>query len=116
MRITAAVLALVALTGVVSAQQSTPPKPGSTTPASKPGPKMDPLPPTTLPADYLIGANDILTIKTDVVFKGSEVSSDVMVRPDGKISLLMIDDVQAAGLTPDQLKQALVKAVTPLKA
>ena len=38
------------------------------------------------------------------------MSADVVVRPDGKISLPLINDVQAAGLTPEQLRQQLEKA------
>jgi len=38
------------------------------------------------------------------------------VRPDGKISLPMVNDIQAAGLTVDALRENLVKAFTPFKA
>jgi polysaccharide export outer membrane protein len=40
------------------------------------------------------------------------MSADVVVRPDGKISLPLLNDIQAAGLTPDQLREQLVKAAT----
>jgi len=51
-------------------------------------------------ADYVIGAEDVLDIN---VWKEPEVSRTVPVRPDGKISLPLLNDVQAAGLTPMQL-------------
>jgi polysaccharide biosynthesis/export protein len=50
--------------------------------------------------NYVIGAQDILNIN---VWKDPDVSRTVPVRPDGKISLPLLDDVQAAGLTPMQL-------------
>jgi polysaccharide export outer membrane protein len=49
---------------------------------------------------YIIGADDVLDIS---VWKEPDVSRSVPVRPDGKISLPLVSDVQAAGLTPTQL-------------
>lgn len=50
--------------------------------------------------EYVIGTEDILQIN---VWKEADVSASVPVRPDGKISLPLLNDVQAAGLTPQQL-------------
>jgi polysaccharide export outer membrane protein len=63
---------------------------------------IDPQPmkaPTTDPS-YTIGAEDVLTID---VWKEPEISRTLPVRTDGKISLPLLNDVQAAGLTPEQL-------------
>jgi polysaccharide export outer membrane protein len=49
---------------------------------------------------YVIGPEDVLDV---TVWKESEVSRVVPVRPDGRISLPLTNDVQAAGLSPDQL-------------
>ncbi len=49
---------------------------------------------------YVIGAQDVLDIN---VWKEAEITRTVPVRPDGKISLPLIKDIQAAGLTPTQL-------------
>lgn len=49
---------------------------------------------------YVIGAQDILDID---VWKEKELTRTVEVRPDGKISLPLLNDVQATGLTPMQL-------------
>jgi polysaccharide biosynthesis/export protein len=54
----------------------------------------------TTDPNYVIGAQDVLDIS---VWKEPEVSRVVPVRPDGKISLPLLNDVQAAGLTPAQL-------------
>ena len=66
------------------------------------------VPPQTPPAandtTYVIGAEDMLTID---VWKEKELSGQVPVRPDGKISLPLLNDVQAAGLTPMQLMTSL---------
>ena len=55
-----------------------------------------------LPADsdYLIGPEDVLQFN---VWKEPEISSSVPVRSDGKISLTLLNDIQAAGRTPMQL-------------
>lgn len=63
--------------------------------------------PAQLPADYVIGPDDILTI---VFWREKELSGDVPVRPDGRISLPLLNDVEAAGLTPEQLRLRLTKA------
>jgi len=59
------------------------------------------------PPDYVIGPNDVLTL---VFWRDKDMSGDVSVRPDGKISVPLVNDVQAAGLTPDQLRQQLTTA------
>ena len=53
---------------------------------------------------YLIGTEDVLTIN---VWKETDISRSVPVRPDGKISLPLLNDVQAAGLTPQQLANSI---------
>lgn len=55
--------------------------------------------------EYLIGPDDVLSI---VFWREQQMSGDVLVRPDGKISLPLLDDVQAAGLAPKQLRDRLV--------
>jgi polysaccharide export outer membrane protein len=53
-----------------------------------------------VPSDYVIGADDTLRIS---VWKEPDMSVTLPVRPDGKISIPLLDDVQAAGMTPMQL-------------
>jgi polysaccharide export outer membrane protein len=55
-------------------------------------------------ADYLIGPEDVLDI---MVWKNPELSRSVPVRPDGKVSLPLVNDVQAAGLSPGALRTIL---------
>jgi polysaccharide biosynthesis/export protein len=62
-----------------------------------------------LPAGYVIGPEDMLTV---VFWRDKELSAEVVVRPDGKISVPLLNDVQAAGYTPEQLADVLVKAAT----
>jgi polysaccharide biosynthesis/export protein len=52
------------------------------------------------PKTYVIGAEDILKIE---VWKKPDLSSAALVRLDGKISLPLLGDVQAGGLTPETL-------------
>lgn len=54
--------------------------------------------------DYIIGANDSLTI---FVWRNGDLSTGVTVRPDGRISTPLIEDMQAAGKTPTQLARDL---------
>jgi polysaccharide biosynthesis/export protein len=55
---------------------------------------------------YRIGPADVLDI---AVWNNTALSRTVPVRPDGKISLPLLNDVQAAGLTPMQLRDALAE-------
>jgi polysaccharide export outer membrane protein len=65
----------------------------------------------TPPPDYVIGPEDQLSI---VFYHDKEMSADVVVRPDGKISLPLLNDVQASGLTPDQLRQGIITSAKRL--
>jgi polysaccharide biosynthesis/export protein len=58
----------------------------------------------TVPVDYVIGADDTLHIS---VWKEPDMSVTLPVRPDGKISIPLLDDVQAAGMTPMQLAASI---------
>lgn len=55
-------------------------------------------------ADYVIGVGDEVEIK---FIYTTELNDRVTVRPDGKISLSMVQDIKAAGLTPKQLARLL---------
>jgi polysaccharide export outer membrane protein len=56
--------------------------------------------------DYVIGADDTLHIS---VWKEPDLTNTLPVRPDGKISMPLLNDVQAAGLTPMQLADSLTE-------
>lgn len=56
-------------------------------------------------SDYIIGPEDILEIS---VWKNADLSKVVTVRPDGKISLPLLGDMKAAGLTPNKLRQNII--------
>ena len=79
--------------------------PATSTPApGKPAPAPAAPAGVPLPADYVIGPDDVLSI---LFWKEKEISGDVVVRPDGKISLPLLNEVAAAGLTPEQLREKL---------
>jgi polysaccharide export outer membrane protein len=67
--------------------------------------KTGPTPATTDPS-YVIGPEDMLDIS---VWKEPDVSRVVPVRPDGRISLPLINDVPAAGMSPQQLASAVTE-------
>jgi len=56
--------------------------------------------------DYVIGPDDVLHI---AVWKEADLTATLPVRPDGKISLPLLDDVQAAGMTPKQLAESVAE-------
>ena len=78
-------------------------------------------PSTTDAAEYKIGPQDVLKID---VWKEDQLTRAVPVRPDGKITMPLLNDVQAAGMTPVELaavidrgervsKQASVESIRP---
>lgn len=58
----------------------------------------------SVPVDYVIGPDDTLHIS---VWKEPDMTVSLPVRPDGKISIPLLDDVQAAGMTPMQLANSI---------
>ena len=54
----------------------------------------------------MIGTDDVLSI---VYWKDKDMSADAQVRPDGRIALPLINEVQAAGLTPEQLHKKITE-------
>ncbi len=68
-----------------------------------------PTPATTEQEDYHIGPQDVVQID---VWKEPEISRTIPVRPDGKISLPLLNDVQAAGLTAMQLAGNIHEGLT----
>jgi polysaccharide biosynthesis/export protein len=78
----------------VSLAASAPPRPGDTEPEESTN------------GDYRIGVGDLLDIQ---VWKEVDLTRKVPVRPDGKISFPLLDDIQAAGLTPLELKTVLAE-------
>lgn len=79
----------------VSAQES-----ASKVQPSDPAPVQTAKKPATADPNYVIGSQDVLDIS---IWKEPDLSRTVPVRPDGKISLPLLNDVQASGLTPPQL-------------
>jgi polysaccharide export outer membrane protein len=91
-------LLVLSLGTSVRAHQDT--NPGKTNSASATAAAPPTSAASTTDADYKIGPQDVLRID---VWKENEISRTTPVRPDGRISLPLLNDVQAAGLTPTQL-------------
>lgn len=64
--------------------------------------------PTGKTDEYVLGPGDVIQV---VVWRNEHLSKTLPVRPDGKISLPLVDDVQAAGMTPSQLKTTISKGL-----
>src|SRR6267154_1104424 len=97
------VLAIAAASSAPVLSQSQNPQPtqtASTRPAANRPEGINP--PAKVGKDYVIGADDVLDVS---VWKEQELTRSLQVRPDGKISMPLLGDVQAAGLTPGQLAQ-----------
>jgi polysaccharide biosynthesis/export protein len=90
---------------------STPPQaPAPTRPTSPAGAQQQPIPTGIQPPPgYVIGPRDQLAI---VFWRDKDMSTDVAVRPDGRISLPLINEIDAAGLTPDQLRDRVSQAAS----
>ena len=69
---------------------------------------LDQPEPVALQPDYMIGAGDVVNIN---VWRNPEVSLSVPVRPDGKITTPLVEDLQAAGKTSTQLARDVEKAL-----
>lgn len=82
----------------------------SAAPISAPAaaPRTSPVDVTVGSNDYVIGSDDVLSI---LFWKDKDLSApEVTVRPDGKVTLPLLNDIQASGLTPDQLRDAIKDA------
>jgi len=96
-----AIAALFLIGGMALAQNSAQPsghsaadKTANASPSNQAGP------------EYVIGPEDVLFIS---VWKEADLTATLPVRPDGKISLPLLSDVQAAGLTPIQLAESVTE-------
>jgi len=108
-----AVLAAIAMSGgMLAIGQSRPDviKPQSPQPSNPPGTSEN-SPAAVDPNKYLIGAEDALFIK---VWREPDYSGPAFVRPDGKITMPLIGEVQAGGLTPIQLTKSITESLTKL--
>jgi polysaccharide export outer membrane protein len=85
------------LTQICGAIAADTPPPAATTPSSD------------VPADYRIGPGDTLKV---YVFQNEELSVTVPVRPDGKISTPLVEDMVAVGKTPSQLARDVEKSLS----
>jgi polysaccharide biosynthesis/export protein len=63
---------------------------------------------TTVSSDYKLVPGDKLRVE---VYKDAQLSQNVQVRPDGKITLPLANDVPAAGRTPSELRDAIVSSL-----
>lgn len=62
------------------------------------------------PKTYIIGEQDVLGID---VWKEKDISQTVVVRPDGKVTIPLVDEVYVVGLTPLQLQSLLEDKLKP---
>jgi polysaccharide export outer membrane protein len=59
----------------------------------------------------VIGPDDVLSI---IFWREKDLSGDVSVRPDGRISLPLLNEIDAAGLTPEELRTRVTEAANKL--
>ena len=95
-------LAGLAMAGAADAQDQASVK----SPPAKPD--IVPAAPVPSASDYVIGAEDMLQVS---VWKNESLSRQLPVRPDGKISMPLLHDIHAAGLTPMQLRDKIAAAL-----
>lgn len=90
------------LTPVQAAAPATRPAPAP--PAGRPA-QPTPAPAVAVPSDYTIGTDDVLGV---VFWREPDLSGDVTVRPDGRITLPVIGEMEAAGLRPEELRERVL--------
>jgi polysaccharide biosynthesis/export protein len=78
----------------------------ATTPAPQTATAAHAEPAVVPPPGYIIGVDDVLGI---LFWRDKDMTGDVTVRPDGKITLPLLNEVQAAGLTPEQLRAVVTE-------
>lgn len=110
-----AALVLLSATAAAAQTPTQPPPVATPAPASPPPTATSKLPadsksatvvPTgvPLPPGYKIGPDDVLHV---MFWRDKDLTNEVTVRPDGRITLPLLNDVVAAGLTPDELRSKL---------
>ncbi|MGH9241160.1 MAG: polysaccharide biosynthesis/export family protein [Vicinamibacterales bacterium] len=104
--IAAIAAALIVVSVNVAAQTKPAPSPSTKGAAAGPAAAQTTLTP---PADYVIGPGDVL----EVAYRDEkDMTGDRLVRPDGRITMPLIGDVEVVGLTPEQAKDRLLKLST----
>lgn len=89
---------IASLVAPVQSQTRSQPTPSTATPSA-----------VDAPVDYVIGPEDVLGV---VFWREADISGDVTVRPDGRITLPVIGEMQAAGLTPAALQAQILTAAS----
>ena len=97
-------LGVLLLVGVVASAAVAQANAKTSDEAKAPADKVQSEPTSVAGPDYKIGPDDMLHVS---VWKEPDLTETLPVRPDGKISLPLLNDVQAAGLTPSQLADSI---------
>jgi polysaccharide export outer membrane protein len=106
MKISRALALFLVSTSLHAAPQEAPQAPGAESASAVTRNAVVPAAAVAPPAGYVIGPDDHLKIS---FWRNTELSAEVVVRPDGRISLPLLNDVEAAGLTPEQLRDRLIE-------
>ncbi len=67
------------------------------------------VPASVDPNTYILGVDDVIGVR---VWREQDLSGIMTIRPDGKITMPLISEIQASGLTPSQLKEAISTALS----
>ena len=118
LRLLVSLSACCVFAALVSAQvQEAAPQPAQTapekpqTPAEVKAGAVTQLAAAVDPNAYKIGAEDVLEVR---VWREADLSGQVRVRPDGKITLPLVGDLQATGLTPAELQKKAIEAFSQI--
>ncbi|MGO9095655.1 MAG: polysaccharide biosynthesis/export family protein [Bryobacteraceae bacterium] len=97
------------------AAQEAPAKPQETQPSAPAKTETaEPAKPAALPVNvdpksFLLGPEDVIRVR---VWREPDLTGDLVIRPDGKINMPLIREMQAGGLTPEQLVASLTEALS----
>jgi polysaccharide export outer membrane protein len=102
-------LAVLAGCSTSHAKEPTPaPQAQIQTPAAVPSQTVPAIPAPTVDNNYIIGPGDVLQV---FVWRNTELTTSVPVRPDGKITTPLVEDMVAVGKTPTQLQHDIEKVL-----
>jgi polysaccharide export outer membrane protein len=110
-------LCIVPASSILAAQeksQTTSDKPAAAADAAKPEIVNEPAKPMAMPVavdpnSYTLGPDDVVYVR---VWREPDLSGALAIRPDGKITMPLINEVKASGLTPTQLADSITKGLS----
>ncbi len=102
-------MGLLAMSGAIFAAETPPAAPAADATAAKAAAVPGAIPAAVVDSSYIIGPGDVLQV---FVWRQPDLSVSVPVRPDGKISTPLVEDIVAVGKTPSELAREMERVLS----